>query len=274
MARHCIGPSTPLSLQYPVNIKNEREIQAMRESGKILGLILTELEKSLEPGMSTLDLEIKAQTLFKKYEAEPGFKGYKGYPNILCTSVNDEVVHSIPNKIPLQKGDILSIDCGVVVRGMNTDSAIACIVSGETTFEAKHLVDTCIRALWLGIEQAKPGKHVGDIGHAIQTFVEEADFSIIKELTGHGIGYTLHEAPYVLNYGEPGEGEKLVPGMCIAIEPIISMGRPKIDTLDDGWTIITRDGSLAIQHEHTLLITRKGHEVLTLRPGETRPLLA
>lgn len=268
MARYFTCPSTPFPLRGAVSIKNEREIQAMRESGKILGLILEELEKILEPGMSTLDLEIKAKELFKKYQAEPGFKGYKGYPNILCTSVNDEVVHSMPNKIPMQKGDILSIDCGVVVRGMNTDSAVACMVGRETIPEAKRLVDTCIKALWLGIAQAKPGKHVGDIGHAIQTLVEEAGFSIIKELTGHGIGYTLHEAPYVLNYGEPGEGEELLPGMCIAVEPIISMGHPQIETLDDGWTIITRDGSLAIQHEHTLLITQKGNEVLTLRPGE------
>lgn len=251
-----------------VTPKTGKEIESMRESGKFLGLILAELEKYLEPGLSTMDLEIKADEIFKKYQVEAGFKGYKGYPNILCTSVNDEVVHSVPNKIPMQKGDILSIDCGVIINGMNTDSAVACVVGKETAPEAQRFVDTCIAALWKGVAQAKPGNHVGDIGHGIQTLVEDAGFHIIEELTGHGIGHTLHEPPYICNYGDPGEGEELVEGMCIAIEPIISMGRPAIETLDDNWTIITRDGSLAIQHEHTLLITRHGNEVLTLRPGE------
>ena len=243
----------------------------MRVSGKFLGLILDALEKYLEPGMSTMDLEKKAEELFRHYQVEPGFKGYKGYQNILCTSVNDEVVHTPPNKIPMQKGDILSIDCGVIINGMNTDSAVACIVGHETAPEAQRFVDICIAALWKGVAQTKPGNHVGDIGHAIQTLVEAAGFSIIEELTGHGIGHTLHEPPYVCNYGEPGEGEELYEGMCIAIEPIIAMGRPAIETLNDNWTIITRDGSLAIQHEHTLLITKHGNEVLSLRPGE-RPL--
>ena len=251
-----------------VTPKTGKEIESMRVSGKFLGLILAALEKYLEPGMSTMDLEIKAEELFKQYQVEPGFKGFKGYPNILCTAVNDEVVHSIPNKISMQKGDILSIDCGVMVDGMNTDSAVAAVVGRETAPEAQRLVDICIAALWKGVAQAKAGNHVGDIGHAIQTLVEDAGFSIIEELTGHGIGHTLHEPPYILNYGEPGDGEELFEGMCIAIEPIICMGRPDIETLDDDWTIITRDGSLAIQHEHTLLITKHGNEVLTLRPGE------
>lgn len=248
--------------------KNAREIAAMRESGKALGQILKELEAYTQPGRSTLDLEHKAEELFKKYQVQPGFKGYHGYPNILCTSVNDEVVHSIPNPVPLQTGDILSIDCGVVVDGMNTDSAVAVIVGGESTPETTRFVKTCIEALWKGIAQAKPGNHIGDIGHAIQTLVEVAGFSIVKELTGHGIGYTLHEPPYVLNYGSPGKGDQLFPGLTIAIEPIIAMGKSDIETLDDDWTIITKDASLAIQHEHTILITEKGCEVLTLREGE------
>lgn len=253
-----------------VNIKTPNQIKAMRESGKFLALILAELGKYLEPGMSTLDLEYKAEELFKRYGVQPAFKGYNGYPNILCTPVNDEVVHSIPNKIPMQKGDILSIDCGAIVNGMNTDSAIALVVGNETVPEAQKLVDTCIAALWRGIAQAKPGNHVGDIGHAIQTIVEGAGFCIVHELTGHGIGHLLHEPPYVLNYGEPGDGEELIPGMCIAIEPIISISCSEIETLDDDWTIITSNGSLAIQHEHTLLITERGNEVLTIRPGEER----
>ncbi len=253
-----------------ISIKTPNQIKAMRESCRLLGIILAELEKYMEPGMSTMDLEMKAEELFKKYNAQPGFRGYNGYPYILCTSVNDEVVHAFPNKIPMQKGDIISIDCGVLHDGMNSDSAIAAVVGGETVPEAQRLVDTCIRALWAGVAQVKPGNHVGDIGHAVQNVVEGAGFSVIKELTGHGIGTTLHEPPYICNYGEPGEGEELVPGMCIAIEPIICNGRPEIETLDDDWTIITSDGSLAIQHEHTLLITEKGHEVLTLRENEKK----
>ncbi len=255
----------------PVSIKTAREIAAMRKGGKILGEILAALAAVLEPGMSTLDLERKAEALFKKYAVEPGFKGYHGYPAILCTSVNDEVVHAIPNKIPLQKGDILSIDCGVIVDRLNTDSAIAVVVGGQTAPRAQKLVDTCIKALWEGIAQVKPGNHIGDIGHTIQTLVEAEGFSIVKELTGHGIGYKLHEEPYVQNYGKPGHGSELKPGMTIAIEPIITLGRPEIDTLDDGWTIVTRDGSLSIQHEHTVLVTENGCEVLTLRPGEKVP---
>jgi methionyl aminopeptidase len=249
-------------------IKNAQELKDMRESCRLLALILHELEAYLEPGMSTMDLEHKAEELFARYQALPGFKGYHGFPNILCTSVNDEVVHAIPNKHPMNKGDILSIDCGVIVNGMNSDSAIAMVVGGETTPVAQALVDTCIKALWTGVKQVKAHCHIGDIGHAIQNVVEDAGFHIIKELTGHGIGYNLHERPYILNYGERGEGEELLAGMTIAIEPIISAGNPSIETLDDDWTIVTRDHSLSIQHEHTILVTENGCEVLTLRPGE------
>lgn len=250
--------------------KTANEINAMREGGKILGQILKELGEILKPGMSTWDLEKHAEKLFKHYGVKPGFKGYNGYPAILCTSVNNEVVHGIPNKIPLEKGDILSIDCGVIHKDLNTDSAIAVIVGGETAPIARRLVDTCIRALWKGIEQVKPGNTVGDIGHAIQKTVEAEGFTIIKELTGHGIGYRLHEEPYIFNYGKKGEGEVLKAGATIAIEPKIGLGTAKIDTLDDDWTIVTRDGSLAIQHEHTVLVTETGFEVLTLREGEKR----
>jgi len=251
-----------------IKVKTAQEIVAMKASGHDLGKILKELEDYTEPGMSTLDLEVKAEELFKKYGAIPSFKGYMGYPAILCTSVNEEVVHSIPNKFPLKKGDILSIDCGACVGGYHTDSAVAVIVGGETEPKAKKMVETCIKALWAAIAVAKPGNRLGDIGHAIQEVVEGAGFKIIRDLTGHGIGKTIHEPPYVLNYGNPGEGEKLSAGNTIAIEPIICMGKPGIDTLDDDWTIVTRDNSLSIQHEHTVLITDKGCDVLTLRPGE------
>ncbi len=251
-----------------INVKTPKEIQAMRTGGRILGEILHVLSTEVAPGMTTMDLERRAEELFKQHHVEPGFVGVYGYKYILCTSVNDEAVHTPPNDVPLQKGDILSIDCGVLYEGLNTDSAVAVVVGGETSPEAQRLVDACIKATWAGIKAVKPGNHVGDIGHAVEMVVTEAGFSVIPELTGHGIGYSLHEDPHVYNYGEPGDGLELRPGNTIAIEPIVAQGSPRIETLDDDWTIVTRDGSLAIQHEHTVLVTENGVEVLTLRPGE------
>lgn len=251
-----------------VDPKNPAEIQSMRRGGKILAAILSELEAMVAPGVSTWDLEKRAEQLFEEHGVQPGFKGYHGYPAILCTSVNNEVVHSIPNKQPMEKGDILSIDCGVILDGLNTDSAVAVVVGGETEPEVQKFVDCCIRALWAGIKQVKPGNRIGDIGHAIEKVVRDGGFKVVPELTGHGIGYKLHEPPYVYNYGKRGKGLALKPGMTIAIEPIIVMGSPKIETLNDEWTIVTKDDSLGIQHEHTVLVTETGYEVLTLREGE------
>ncbi len=249
-------------------VKTPEQIKAMRESCRILGLILKELETMTVPGISTMDLERRAVELCEHYKVRSAFKGFHGYPYVLCTSVNDEVVHTFPNEIPLKEGDILSIDGGVVYGGMVSDSAVAVVVGGKTTDVAQRLVDTCIKAMWAGIRQVKDGCRIGDIGHAVQTVVEDAGFTVIAELTGHGIGETMHEPPYILNYGEPGTGTQLRAGMTIAIEPIICVGKPDIETLDDDWTIVTEDGSLAIQHEHTVLITKTGFEVLSLRPGE------
>ncbi len=251
-----------------IHIKTEKEIEAMRKSGKILAAILTDLAAYVKPGLSTWDLEKRAEKLCEEYNVQPGFKGYHGYPCILCTAVNNEVVHSIPTKTPLQEGDVLSIDAGVIVDGMNTDSAIALVVGKESHPEREHFVNTCIRALWKGIEQVKPGNKIGDIGYAIEQTVRAAGYRVVPELTGHGIGYKLHEEPYVYNYGKRGNGPALKPGMTIAIEPIIVTGHPAIETLEDGWTIATKDGGLGIQHEHTILVTETGHEVLTLREGE------
>lgn len=249
-------------------VKGPEEIKAMRESCRILGLILKELEAIAVPGASTMDLERRAEALCAEYGVRSAFKGYHGYPYVLCTSVNEEVVHTFPKERPLQKGDILSIDGGVVYKGMVSDSAVAVVVGGESSDVAQRLVETCIKAMWAGIRQVKDGCHIGDIGHAVQTVVEDAGFTVIKELTGHGIGENMHEPPYIMNYGEPGKGTQLKAGMTIAIEPIICTGKDEIETLDDDWTIITTDGSLAIQHEHTVLVTKTGFEVLSLRPGE------
>lgn len=240
----------------------------MRRGGKILGEILLALASETRPGISTLDLEQKAQELYKKYSVAPSFKGYHGYPAILCTSVNNEVVHAIPDKKILNPGDILSIDAGVFFEGFHTDSAIAIIVGDQTKLEIKKFVNTCIAAMWNGIHQVKPGNRIHDISAAIEETVESAGYSIIPDLTGHGIGRSLHEEPFVPNFTAHDQGPVLQPGMTIAIEPIISMGSPNIETLDDGWTIVTKDNSLAIQHEHTVLVTETGVEILTLRPGE------
>jgi len=251
-----------------IHIKNEAEIQVMREGGKILSKILKEISEFLKPGHSTMDLERKAEELFEKYNVIPAFKGYHGFPAILCTAVNNEIVHGIPNEVPMKKGDIVNVDCGVLYKKLNTDSCVALVVGGETDPESQKLVDTCIEALWKGIAQVKPGNKVGDIGYAIESHVKKNGFSIVKELTGHGIGYNLHEDPYVPNWGKKGKGAALVPGMVIAIEPIIVAGSPQNETLDDDWTIVTKDGKRAIQHEHTVLVTETGYEVLTLREGE------
>jgi methionyl aminopeptidase len=249
-------------------VKTREELKAMRETCRILGLILHELEGMVVPGISTMDLERKAEELCKKYQVQPGFKGYHGYPAILCTSVNDEAVHAIPNERKLNEGDILSIDCGVIVDGMNSDSALALVVGKNGSEQARMLVETSIRALWAGIKEVKDGCPIGNIGEAVQKVVEGAGFTVIQDLTGHGIGKGLHEQPYILNYGTAGKGFVLKAGMTIAIEPIICTGNGKIETLDDNWTIVTEDGSLAIQAEHTILVTEQGYEVLSLRPGE------
>ena len=253
-----------------INIKTPEEIEAMRKSGEILGNIMSELQTKLEPGVTTKYLEDLAQELFKKYGATPSFQGYQGYPAALCTAVNNEVVHTIPNNKPLRKGDLISIDCGCTYKGMITDSAMARFIGGEETAskEAYNFAQSCIRALWAGINLVKPGIQFGDISHAIGSSVEKDGYSIVKELTGHGVGHKLHEDPTIPNHGKANTGEVLKPGMTFALEPIITMDSPAIHTLEDGWNIVTKDGSLACQHEHTILVTETGHEVLTLRPGD------
>jgi methionyl aminopeptidase len=253
-----------------INIKTPEEIEAIRQSGEILGKIMSALQTKLVPGVTTQDLEDLAQELFKKYDAIPSFQGYHGFPAALCTAVNDEVVHTIPNDKPLKAGDLISIDCGCTYKGMITDSAMARFIGDENAAkqEAYDFAQSCIRALWAGINMVKPGAQFGDISHAIGKSVRNDGYSIVKELTGHGVGHKLHEDPTIPNHGKPGTGAVLEPGMTFALEPIITMGSPEIKTLEDGWNIITKDGSLACQHEHTILVTEEGNEVLTLRPGD------
>jgi methionyl aminopeptidase len=248
-----------------VHIKTPAEIESMRRGGKILGEILYHLGQAVEPGQTTLDIEHHAEKLFKQFDVAPCFKGYQGFPNICCISVNSDVVHGIPNERILNKGDLVTIDCGLFVDELNTDSAISVIVGGDAagTEKARKLNQITRKAMFAGIKEVKPGAKTGDIGNAVAKVVEGAGLSIIKELTGHGIGYDLHEDPQVLNYGKKGTGTALIPGMVICIEPIVSSGERFIQTKDDRWTIEVKDGSWGCQWEHMILVTPNGHEVLT-----------
>lgn len=249
-----------------MKIKNDREITAMRAGGRILALILAELEKMIAPGINTMDLEIRAEQLCRKYEVKPAFKGYNNYPYILCTAVNERVVHAFPDpKTVLQTGDLISIDCGVIHQGLYTDQAISVIV-GSGSAEVEKFLFTAKEALADGIRQARAGNRVGDISAAIQARVEKNGFGIIKDLVGHGVGFALHEAPQIPNFGPPHQGTILKAGLTLAIEPIISMGSGSIKTLANGWDIVTCDGNVACQVEHTVLVTSGAAEILTSTP--------
>lgn len=234
----------------------------MRICGKILAETLQNLKKAAQPGTTTAQLNDLCLQLCEKNNVTPTFLGYKDFPAAICTSVNNQVVHTIPNEKPLEDGDLLSIDCGITLNGLITDSAISFII-GENP-EAEKLLKTAKKALQAGIDQVKPGNKVEDIGFAIQNIVQKAGYHIIKHLTGHGVGRKLHEPPVINNFGKKGKGPALVPGMTLAIEPIIGVGTGQTKTLEDNWTIVTQDNSLAIQVEHTVLVTPQGNEILTL----------
>lgn len=249
-----------------ISIKNEQELAAMRESGKILGEILHQLEKFIKEGVQTDEINQLAEDLMDKYNVIPAFKGYQGFPAAVCANVNEQVVHGIPGTYSLKSGDIISVDCGVIYDNFYSDSAITVSV-GKITQEAQALINTAEKALKRAIETAGPGVRVGTISSVIQEIVEKKGFSVIYDLTGHGIGLNLHEDPIVPNFRDSDPGPILQPGMTIAIEPIISAGKPEIKLLRDGWTYVTFDRSLSVQVEHTIAITEKGTEILTKRPA-------
>lgn len=244
-------------------IKTDREIELMRISGRILAEVLDACSKKAQIGISTKELDTFAEDLIRKNGAIPAFKGYHGFPATLCTAVNDRIVHGIPKADEiLQDGDLLTIDCGVTYEGMVTDAARS-IGIGNISDEKKRLIKTANEALSKAIDLAKPGVHVGEIGALIQKTIEAQGFHVIYDLTGHGVGRKLHEDPIIANYFDGNKGPTLKAGMTIAIEPIFSSGTSKMKTLKDGWTIVTVDGSTAVQAENTLLITEKGCEILT-----------
>ena len=248
--------------------KSTAEIERMRASGRIVREVLDHVRALVTPGATTMDLERAAEKKIKDLGAKPAFKGYYDYPCVLCTSVNEEIVHGIPSeKRVLKAGDIVSIDCGVVLDGYYGDAAITVPVDDSVKPEVRKLLEVTEASLYKGIEQARVGNAVGDVGAAVQEFVEANGFSVVREFVGHGIGTKMHEDPQLPNYGSPGQGPKLQEGMVLAIEPMVNTGGPGVRVLDDEWTAVTADGSDSAHFEHTVAVTKNGPWILT-RPKE------
>jgi len=247
-----------------IQLKSAREIDLMAQGGQILARTVEMLRGAVRPGMSTLDLDKQAEDFIRSHDgATPAFKGLYGFPGSICSSLNNEIVHGIPSaRRVLKEGDVISIDVGVGYKGYYTDSATTVAV-GQVSYEAARLLEVTQRALDAGIAAAVLGNHIGDIGAAVQAVVEAAGLSVVRDLVGHGIGVEFHEEPQVPNYGKPKRREKLVPGLTIAIEPMVNIGGPATKTLSDRWTIVTLDGSLSAHFEHTVAITENGTRVLT-----------
>lgn len=250
-----------------IHIKSEEEIKIMREAGKRLAVVMTELKEFPQVGMRTLDIDVFAKKLIEKNGGKPAFLGYKpygaaqAYPFTACISVNETVVHGLPSEYVLESGDLLKIDLGLIYEKYYADMAVTLPI-GEVSPDAKKLTAVTEEALYLGIKAAEAGKHLGDIGFAIQARVNTAGFSVVDSLTGHGIGRKLHEDPYVFNFGKPGDGERLVPGMVLALEPMTAMGKRAVRQLDDD-SFVTADKSLSAHFEHTVAITNEGPIILT-----------
>lgn len=248
----------------PISIKSEKEIERMRESGRILANVLKELESFVRPGISTFDIDKKCREVIKGYGCIPSFLDYNGFPASLCVSVNDEVVHGIPDKEHiLREGDIVSLDCGVIYKGYHSDAARTVPV-GEITKEAAKLIEVTKQSFYEGIKFAKEGKHLYDISEAIQTYVESFGFSVVRDLVGHGIGKNLHEEPQIPNFKQRGKGPKIMAGMTFAIEPMVNVGRYDVYWMDNDWTVVSEDGSLSAHYENTVLITNGEPEILTI----------
>jgi len=254
-----------------ITIKSPREVDIMAAAGAIVHETLQLVARHTQPGVSTEALDDLAEEFIRSHPgAVPSFKGLYDFPKSLCTSINEEIVHGIPSrKRVLREGDILSVDCGVQLEGLHADSAVTVPV-GEVAEDVRHLLQVTQEALEAGIQHARVGNHVGDIGHAVQRVAEAAGFSVVRELVGHGIGTSFHEEPQVPNYGKPKRGPRLSRGMTIAIEPMINMGGPEIRTLSDKWTVVTRDGQWSAHFEHTVMVDEGGARVLTLAPAGVR----
>ena len=247
-----------------VSIKSANEIELMREAGRLLELVHEELAKNIRPGISTWELDQLGEKKIRSFGCIPNFLNYNGYPASFCISVNDEVVHSIPNKHKiLQEGGIVSIDAGLIYKGMHSDAARTYGV-GKISPQAQKLIDVTRQSFFEGIKYAKAGNHLHDISNAIDDYVSQFGFGIVEELVGHGIGHALHEDPQIPNFRQRRKGIRLMPGMTLAVEPMINLGRPDVEWLDDDWTVVTEDGSLSAHYENTILITDGEPEILTL----------
>lgn len=244
-------------------IKNNNEIDLMRSAGKIVAETLSIVEEKVRPGITTAELDRIAEEFITKHGARPSFKGLYGFPASLCISVNEQVVHGIPGGYVLKDGDIISVDCGAYLNGFHGDAARTFAV-GNISEEAKKLIDVTKESFFKGIEYAKVGNRLTDISHEIQSYVEAAGFSVVRDFVGHGIGRVVHEDPNIPNYGPPGRGAKLKEGMTLAIEPMVNVGNYKVKTLSDNWTVVTSDGSLSAHYENTIVILPDGPEILTL----------
>jgi methionyl aminopeptidase len=251
-----------------IQLKSAREIETMARGGRILAQTLAVLRDAVRPGITTADLDKLAEDFIRSHAgATPAFKGLYGFPGAICISVNEEIVHGIPSrKRMLNAGDIVSLDVGVVYEGLYTDAAETVPV-GEIDDESGRLLDVTRRALAAGIDAARLGNHIGDIGHAVQTVVEQAGFSVVRELVGHGVGHGPHEEPQVPNHGKPKRDKRLLAGLTIAIEPMVNAGRPGTRTLNDKWTVVTVDGKRSAHFEHTVAVTENGPRVLTVAEG-------
>ena len=245
-----------------ISVKNKDQIKLMREAGRITGEALALAGEALKPGMTTKQLDTIIRQHIEKCGAKPSFLGYGGFPGSACISINDEVIHGIPSARVIEDGDIVKVDVGAYYKGFHGDSANTFAV-GNVSDEAKRLIEVTKESFWRGIAQAKPGNRIGDIGYAIQSYVEENGFSVVRKYIGHGVGADLHESPDVPNFGTAGRGVRLCSGMTIAVEPMINIGKPDVTEKSDKWTVVTADGSLSAHYEHTIAITDDGVIVLT-----------
>ena len=247
-------------------LKSPDEVAKMRVAGGIVAETIDTVLEAVEPGVSTADLDVVAEAFIRERKATPSFKGYRGFPASICASLNEEVVHGIPSpKRILKEGDVLSLDFGAIWDAYHADSAVTVFVGEPPSAEAEKLVRVTEEALEAGISQIRPGGRLSDISHAVQQVVEGAGFSVVREYVGHGVGRSLHEDPQIPNYGLPGRGPELRPGLVVAVEPMVTMGDWKTRVLADDWTVVTADGSLAAHFEHTIAVTEDGREVLTTR---------
>jgi methionyl aminopeptidase len=250
-----------------IELKSPREIALMRRGGHLLAEVVERLRAGVKPGMSTLEIDEDVEKFIRSRGAKPAFKGYRGFPATVCISINEEVVHGIPSAHRcVKEGDIVGLDLGCIVEGYYADCAFTLPI-GEVPARVQELLDVTRQSLEAGIAECRPGRRLSDVSHAIQVHVEAHGFSVVRAFVGHGIGRALHEEPQVPNFGDPGRGPQLKAGMVLAIEPMVTMGSWEVRILDDGWTAVTKDGSLAAHFEHTIAVTESGPEVLTSKHG-------